>query len=99
MLASTLSPLSHTPSSRRFLRPGTLGELAAISATPVSPRRSACTTSQSSFVAAAAYPSPSGRIFEMQLRCASVRPMRGIRGIFRYEGSPLLVPDLDALVE
>ena len=29
----------------------------------------------------------------------SVRPMRGIRGVFRFEGSPLLVPDLDALVE
>lgn len=29
----------------------------------------------------------------------SVRPMRGIRGVFRYEGSPLLVPDLDALVD
>ncbi len=29
----------------------------------------------------------------------SVRPMRGIRGIFRYEGSPLLVPDLDGLVD
>lgn len=28
----------------------------------------------------------------------SVRPMRGIRGVFRYEGSPLLVPDLDSLV-
>jgi len=29
----------------------------------------------------------------------SVRPMRGIRGVFRFEGSPLLVPDLDALVD
>lgn len=29
----------------------------------------------------------------------SLRPMRGIRGIFRFEGSPLLVPDLDALVD
>lgn len=29
----------------------------------------------------------------------SVRPMRGIRGIFRFESSPLLVPDLDALVD
>lgn len=29
----------------------------------------------------------------------SVRSMRGVRGVFRFEGSPLLVPDLDALVE
>jgi chemotaxis signal transduction protein len=29
----------------------------------------------------------------------SVRPMRGIRGVFRFEGSPLLVPDLDALID
>ena len=29
----------------------------------------------------------------------SVRPMRGIRGVFRFEGSPLLVPDLDALMD
>lgn len=29
----------------------------------------------------------------------SVRAMRGIRGVFRFEGSPLLVPDLDALVD
>ncbi|HEY3739285.1 MAG TPA: chemotaxis protein CheW [Bryobacteraceae bacterium] len=29
----------------------------------------------------------------------SVRPMRGIRGVFRFEGSPLLVPDLDALLD
>jgi chemotaxis signal transduction protein len=29
----------------------------------------------------------------------SMRPMRGIRGVFRFEGSPLLVPDLDALVD
>ena len=28
---------------------------------------------------------------------ASVRPMPGIRAVFRFEGSPLLVPDLDAL--
>ena len=27
----------------------------------------------------------------------SVRPMPSIRGVFRFEGSPLLVPDLDAL--
>jgi chemotaxis signal transduction protein len=29
----------------------------------------------------------------------SVRPMRGIRGVFRFEGRPLLVPDLDALID
>lgn len=29
----------------------------------------------------------------------SLRPMRGIRGVFRFEGSPLLVPDLDALAD
>jgi chemotaxis signal transduction protein len=28
---------------------------------------------------------------------ASVRPMNAIRAVFRFEGSPLLVPDLDAL--
>jgi hypothetical protein len=49
----------------------------SFSDTPVAPRRSAAPASQSSFSAAALGESPPGRMLEMQLRSASVRPLRG----------------------
>ena len=74
-----LRPIGNRPSGS-VCNAGLYANCAAASSfspTPVSLRTRASLIRKCTFRAAAAYANPSGRTFEMQLRSASVRPIRG----------------------